>query len=361
MASISMTETRVADDGISARLEQARADFGEGVVLSEPFASQPPLLIEPASAALRGDMAAVARWTVDKRAAIEAALLSFGAVLWRGFPVAGPEDFQAMLDDFTPFSKGYVAGTSERQPIKGKVMESTRTPDDVYIFLHQEMSYQIYSPRLVGFFCKQPPTEGGETPICDFRGLLEALPAEMRRRFEEEGVIYGRNFRDATVDDWKADPTYRHHSWQHWFKTDDKAEVSRQLDERGINYEWLPDGTMRYWTHRPATIRHPATGELLSFNQLHAQTQHRSMFGDDYMDLMDAAYGDDTPRPYFTHFGDGKPLTDEEWQTIYDEMERRKIAFAWQEGDVLLLENKLTGHGRHPYKGEREIQVMLFE
>ena len=51
MASISMTETRVADDGISARLEQARADFGEGVVLSEPFASQPPLLIEPASAA----------------------------------------------------------------------------------------------------------------------------------------------------------------------------------------------------------------------------------------------------------------------------------------------------------------------
>src|SRR5262249_26392942 len=117
----------------------------------------------------------------------------------------------------------------------------------------------------------------------------------------------------------------------------------------------------RYWTHRPATIHHPATGELLSFNQLHAQTQHRSMFGDDYMDIMDDAYGDHTPRPYYTHFGDGKPLTGQEWQSINDEMERRKILFDWRKGDVLLVDNKLTGHGRHPYKGPREIQVMLFE
>jgi alpha-ketoglutarate-dependent taurine dioxygenase len=346
---------------LSDRLAQARADFGEGVRLSEPFPGQPPLLIEPDSAVLRGDAGALARWMVEKREAIEAVLLTFGGVLWRGFPIEEPEQFQAMFDDFTPFAKGYVAGTSERQPIKGKVMESTRTPEDVYIFLHQEMSYQLFSPRALAFFCKQPASEGGETPICDFRGLLEALPADMRRRFEKEGVIYGRNFRDATVNDWKAEPQYRHHSWQHWFKTDDRDEVSRQLDERGISYEWLDDGSMRYWTHRPATIHHPVTGQLLSFNQLHAQTQHRSMFGDDYMDIMDAAYGDDVPRPYYVHFGDGKPLTPEEWQIINDEMERRKVTFTWQKGDVLLLENKLTGHGRHPYKGPREIQVMLFE
>jgi alpha-ketoglutarate-dependent taurine dioxygenase len=345
----------------SSRLDRARADFGDEVVLSEPYPGRPPLWIEPATAALREDPAAVARWVHDHHDLIEAALLDFGAVMWRGFAVNGPDDFQAMLADFTPFSKGYVAGTSERQAITGKVYESTRTPEDVYIFLHQEMSYQIYSPRLLGFYCHVPATEGGETPICDFRGLLEALPAEMRRRFEETGVIYGRNFRDATVNDWKADPKYRHHSWQHWFKTDDKEEVSRQLDERGISYEWLDDGGMRYWTHRPGVTRHPATGELISFNQLHAQTQHRSMFGDDYMDIMDAAYGSDVPRPYYVHFGDGKPLTDEEWQLIWDEMERRKIAFAWEKGDVLLVDNKLTGHGRHPYKGPREIQVMIFE
>lgn len=345
----------------SSRLDRARAVFGDDVVVSEPYADCPPLWIEPATAALREDPKAVARWVHEHHALIEAALLDFGAVMWRGFAVKGPDDFQAMLADFTPFSKGYVAGTSERQAITGKVYESTRTPEDVYIFLHQEMSYQIYSPRLLGFYCHVPATEGGETPICDFRGLLEALPAEMRRRFEETGVIYGRNFRDGTVDDWKADPKYRHHSWQHWFKTDDKDEVSRQLDERGISYEWLDDGGMRYWTHRPGVTRHPATGELISFNQLHAQTQHRSMFGDDYMDVMEAAYGTDVPRPYYVHFGDGKPLTDAEWQTIWDEMERRKIAFAWEKGDVLLVDNKLTGHGRHPYKGPREIQVMIFE
>ncbi len=185
----------------SGRLDRARADFGDEVVLSEPYPGRPPLWIEPGSEALRKEPAAVARWVHDHHDLIEAALLDFGAVMWRGFAVNGPDDFQVMLSDFTPFSKGYVAGTSERQAITGKVYESTRTPEDVYIFLHQEMSYQIYSPRLLAFYCKQPPQEGGETPICDFRGLLEALPADMRRRFEEDGVIYGRNFRDGTVDD----------------------------------------------------------------------------------------------------------------------------------------------------------------
>jgi hypothetical protein len=130
------------------------------------------------------------------------------------------------------------------------------------------MSYQLYSPRLLAFYCHRPAAEGGETPICDFRGLLEALPAEIRRRFEEEGVIYGRNFRDETVKDWRADPRYRHHSWQHWFKTDDRDEVSRQLDERGINYEWLPDGDLRYWTHRPGVTTHPVPASVPSLELL---------------------------------------------------------------------------------------------
>jgi hypothetical protein len=45
--------------------------------------------------------------------------------------------------------------------------------------------------------------------------------------------------------------------------------------------------------------------------------------------------------------------------TIHNELERRKVAFPWQAGDVMILENKFTAHGRHPYEGHRDIQVML--
>src|SRR5580700_5187092 len=96
-----------------SRLERARSAFGDAVNLTEPFPGRPPLWIEPRDRHLTQDIDAATAWMVEHRAAIEGALLSFGAVLWRGFPVTGPDDFAALMTGFTPFSKGYVAGTSE--------------------------------------------------------------------------------------------------------------------------------------------------------------------------------------------------------------------------------------------------------
>jgi len=355
------TEQPKRPAGGARQLDEARAAFGDAVKVTEPFIGQPPLWIEPTDRILREDINAAARWMIDHRDAIEQALLTFGAILWRGFPVAASDDFSAVMSGFTPFSKGYVAGTSERKAIKGNVMEATRTPEEVYIFLHQEMSYQTFSPRLVAFYCRQPSPQGGNTLICDMRGVLEALPEQMQRRFKEGGVIYGRNFRNEEVQDWRLEPAYRHHSWQHWFGTHDPATVAAQLDEREISYEWAADGSLRYWTHRPSVATHPITEELLLFNQLHAQTQHRLCLGDEYADLMDSAYGSTIPRPYFVTFGDGEPLNDAEFFAIHDELERRRVVFDWHPGDIMIVENKLTGHGRTPYRGPRDIQVMLFE
>ena len=60
-------------------------------------------------------------------------------------------------------------------------------------------------------------------------------------------------------------------------------------------------------------------------------------------------------------FGSGDPLSEAQFMAIHQELERRKVTFAWAPGDVMLLENQLTCHGRHPYTGEREVEVMLFE
>src|SRR5580693_9895468 len=102
---------RPAPSGDS-RLERARSAFGDAVTLTEPFPGRPPLWIEPRDPLLAQNVEAATAWMVEHRAAIEGALLSFGAVLWRGFPVTGPDDFAALMTGFTPFSKG--CGGDER-------------------------------------------------------------------------------------------------------------------------------------------------------------------------------------------------------------------------------------------------------
>jgi hypothetical protein len=352
------TSDLAADD--SDRLKAARQAFGERVTVSEPFAGRPPLWIEPADEAPRTDIAQATAWMGEHRQAIEDALLTFGGVVWRGFPVNGPDDFAAMMRNWKVYSKGYTGGTSDRKVVKGDVMESTRTPEDYYILLHQEMAYLPSNPRLVGFFCNTPPTSGGHTVICDMRGLLEAMPDYVRQRFLEVGVRYGRNLRDATIEnDWRANPVYGHATWQYWFDSEDRDEISAKLADRGFNYRWEDDGSLSFWQQRPGTINHPVTGELLLFNQLYAQQYHPVLIGD-HAELLRKAYAN-AVAPYSTAFGDGEPLADDDFMAIHAEMERRRVDFDWRHGDVMLLENKFTGHGRTPFKGPRDIQVMLLD
>jgi alpha-ketoglutarate-dependent taurine dioxygenase len=343
------------------RLQRARRHFDDRVELSEPFPGKPPLWIEPVERVLRSDTGAAVAWVAEHKEAIEDALMTFGAVVWRGFPVTGPDAFAAFMGSWPAYSKGYTAGSSDRRTIKGQVMEATRTPGFVDIPLHQEMSYLPDNPRLIAFYCHVPPAHGGQTVIGDMRGALEALPRSLQRRFLEHGVLYRRNLRNGDVEDWRSDPIYHHPSWRYWFDGSDPTEISERLRERGVDFEWLPDGSLRLMTHTAGVTAHPKTGERLLFNQLYTQCMSRLSVGDAFVDLMERAYGGQENWPFSVCFGDGSPLEDADYIAIREEMRRRRVAFDWRAADVMLLENKFTAHGRAPFEGPRDIQVMIFD
>ncbi len=58
-------------------------------------------------------------------------------------------------------------------------------------------------------------------------------------------------------------------------------------------------------------------------------------------------------------YGDGGLLPG----SVFDEVRRRlreeSVSFAWQRGDVLLIDNLRVGHGRTPFKGERKVFAAL--
>lgn len=73
-----------------------------------------------------------------------------------------------------------------------------------------------------------------------------------------------------------------------------------------------------------------------------------------------AAYGD-LPRAFDATYGDGSPILDSELDTIYAALGTASVNFPWQAGDVLLIENKLTAHGRQSFTGKRDVKVALID
>jgi alpha-ketoglutarate-dependent taurine dioxygenase len=44
---------------------------------------------------------------------------------------------------------------------------------------------------------------------------------------------------------------------------------------------------------------------------------------------------------------------------IYNTMEAESVSNPWQKGDLIMLDNVLTCHGRKPFKGDRKIVVSM--
>jgi alpha-ketoglutarate-dependent taurine dioxygenase len=61
--------------------------------------------------------------------------------------------------------------------------------------------------------------------------------------------------------------------------------------------------------------------------------------------------------PTNTFYGDGSPIEPEVLDELREAYRQQTVAFPWEAGDVLLLDNMLVAHGRAPYIGARKVLV----
>jgi alpha-ketoglutarate-dependent taurine dioxygenase len=274
-------------------------------------------------------------------------LTTIGIVLIRNFDIGSLEAFERTVRCFAQSDLfNYAGGASPRAPISGGVYNSTEYPPEMSLALHNELSYSTIFPRYVYFFCLSPPDEGGETTYGDSRRILSRIPTQIAESFRSRKVSYERNL--------QSDPMSPY-SWQTAFETDDRSVVEAICRSMGIAFRWLPDDSIiQLIQDGPGTIMHPETGEEVWFNQ--ADGFHITAL-------------DDRSRDYFirngsnfrlrSRFGDGGEVPDGYLERIREAVSAETKAHQWQGGDILILDNILTAHGRRPFSGRRRIAVAM--
>jgi alpha-ketoglutarate-dependent taurine dioxygenase len=114
----------------------------------------------------------------------------------------------------------------------------------------------------------------------------------------------------------------------------------------GMTGEWLPSGDLKTVTGvLPAVQVDPRTGLKVWFNSVVAAfTGWKDVRNQEGKAVV---------------LGDGRPLDKEAMLACLQIMNEVAVDFPWQKGDVLLIDNKVTMHGRRSFKPPRRILASL--
>ena len=140
------------------------------------------------------------------------------------------------------------------------------------------------------------------------------------------------------------------------FGTDDRRAVEGYCRANAIEFEWQPDGGLRTWQRRSAVVQHPLTGQRCWFNQiafLNEWTMDREV-----RDYLVDLYGEDG-LPFNTRFGNGDPIGEDVVRLINEAYDANTAREPWRAGDLLLVDNVRTAHGRESFEGPREVLVAM--
>jgi alpha-ketoglutarate-dependent taurine dioxygenase len=286
----------------------------------------------------------LAEWARAHREFIDALVVRRGGILFRGFGIDGERDFAEVVKALSE-PLAYLYRSTPRTDLGGNVYTATEYPAHQHIPLHCENAYQKDWPMRLFFLCERPARRGGETPLADVARVTETLPPDLRERFVRRGIMYVRNYRPGLDL-----------PWQTVFQTTEREEVESYCDANDIDWEWVESDVLRTRQVRGAMVEHPDTGRLLWFNQAHLF--HVSSLPPAVRSALADVYAEDE-LPRNALYGDGSPIDEADLVQIREAFARNAIAAPWRRGDVLVLDNMATAHGRTAFEGDRRVLVAM--
>ncbi len=298
---------------------------------------KPPLLRVDAS-----DNAA--RWAAEHRDVLRAAVVEHGSLLVRGLRLRDVAEVEVVFRRLGSLLTEKEAFAARRRYSDG-LYSSSKWPPNQPMCMHHELSYALEFPSLMLFACLVAPTDGGATPVADSPTVLQALPTELIERFERVGWLLIRNYNDEIGA-----------SIAEAFGTDDRRAVESYCHANAIKFEWQPDGALRTWQRRSAVVRHPRTGQRCWFNQIAFLNEWT--IDPEVREYLVDVYGEDG-LPFNTRFGNGDAIGADVVQLINEVYEGNTARERWQGGDLMLVDNVRTAHGRECFEGPRDVLVAM--
>lgn len=333
-----------------------------------------PLVIEPNGTG--NSKQDLLHYMAANKQALEQEFYKTGAILFRGFDLGTPKDFEDIAQQVDNRMESGYYGTSPRNPVPGTrfVYTASELPGYYPIPQHCEMSYVKHPPVSLFFYCHVEPQYGGETPLCDFRKVYAQLDPKIREVFDKKGLITVRNYSGLGKSN-KLN-LFELKKWNEIFNTTDKLEVERQCKDQEMDFEWLSDGGLRITHNTPAAIEHPHTKEKVWFNHIQVfhpngaseeykhihQYQHRfkTLLWSTFLNLMvKVKHATTAPIDQSMNvlLGDGKEIPPSWVEHLEEVIWKNLVIFPWKKNDVVAIDNFSTAHGRLPYEGPREILV----
>lgn len=290
---------------------------------------------------------AVADWLTEHRPVIRAVLDLHGSLLIRGLPLNTLDDFAAARGAVIDEEFAYREKATPRSAYGQGLFSSTDMPPAHDIRLHNENSYTLSFAGILLFGCLAAPATGGATPVADSREVLAALPPELAEKFATLGYMLYRNYHPHLGLPWTTA-----------LGVESREDAERFCRENVIAWRWLADDRLLTGQRRPAVITHPRTGDRLWFN--HIAFWNEFTLDPDMREVLVSSYGPDG-LPFNTAYGDGTPIGRDEADALNDAYRTALRREAWRPGDLMIVDNLLSSHGRDAYHGDRRIVVAMGE
>ncbi|XP_076904312.1 clavaminate synthase-like protein At3g21360 [Bidens hawaiensis] len=277
---------------------------------------------------------------------LESLLQKSGVILFRGFPVTSPSDFNDVVEAFGFPEMAYMGGRAPRTKVVGRVYTANESPLDKQNPFHHEMAYIPDFPSKVFFFCEEEPGIGGETPIVLSHIVYEKMKdkhPEFVAQIEKHGLTYKK-----IICDEERPMSTSGRSWKSAYMTDDKNVAEQRAAELATKLEWMENAVKLVTGPLPAT-------------RLDKENQRKTWFNHLVLSNTGPMHDSIDNQDTYVELGNGDPVPD--IHVIKDclkLMEQECVAIPWKKGDVMLINNLMVLHGRQPLlKPPRQILASL--
>ncbi|TWU64937.1 Taurine catabolism dioxygenase TauD, TfdA family [Crateriforma conspicua] len=304
-----------------------------------------PIAYGPENPAM--DLNDTVAWVGENRESLLQQCTRHGAVALRGFPTDTVESFDQVIRALEVENFPYERSLSNAVRINRteRVFSANEAPPEVQIFFHHEMAQTPLYPQYIFFYCEIAAEQGGATPLCRSDVLYEKLQQrcpDFCDACERHGLQY------TNVMPGSDDPTSgMGRSWQKTLGVETRDDAEARLRTLGYSFLWQDDGCLKAVTPPLPAVMEVSPGRKTFFNQLIAAY---------------CGWKDDRNDPSKAiRFGDGSPLDADAVSVAIELSDELAYDHAWQQGDIVLLDNRVAMHARRSFVGTRKVVASLAE